>query len=977
MTAETMLDQSDRELVERFLARQDEAVFETLVRRHGPMVYRVCWRVLHHSQESEDAFQATFMVLAQKLKTLRNRDSLASWLHGVARRVALKAQAQASARRQHQRRVTASEVLAPDEVTWKELRLVLDAELASLPERLRLPLILCYLEGCAQEDAARQLGWSKSTLIRRLEEARLALGRRLTRRGVSWSAALSAVLLSDCVASAALPSELVGSTAKAAALVLAGGVATSIVSPKVVALTEGVIKAMFTIKVKVLAAMLLLVGATSIWFLGTGGPAVLGQEPKQSNEVAKESPPRPTSEDAKDEPKPAVKPIAVTEKAAINRLAWDAKGETLVTVGWAFEVAEITGPDGQNPQKVLLPNSTIKLRDAKTGEVKKSLGEEKGIAISNLTLSPDRKTAVVTAIKFTNKDGKPSGGSRGTEVMLFDPEKWELKRAVDSDGSDAPLKPLVHAVVFSPDGKTLAMGGSSPRAKGGCFLKLWDIQKEKLIGGTKEANEAEAGGGFPEAVTSLAFSPDGKLLAAGCADGKLRLFDGRTGELKKVWNDDVASAWWIVFSPNGKTLVSQSSDKTVKVWDVETAKVSRTLKGNKASVMSVAFSPDGKLFATGGIVREKDKIIGGEVILWDAETGDLKHTLPGLTVPVSTLSFSPDGKTLAIAGGTSGDLKDGGKTTGEIKLFSLDSLALGEQPKAKEGLPTETTGTETTDEVQKLPPSKDADKPKTDNDRLQGTWEFVSYSHGGKTQKKKDLPNKGGQPVTLTFEGDKTLSANLDAAGKNIVEAKGSFRINAERQPKEIDLMEDDGKSKRTASGIYELNGDTLQLCWPEDPKDKRPTKLEDQTYHLMTYKRVAKKNAEPQGGLKEQSDDARKAVVQMFRQRISKIMDNLEGAKDEKAIQAALKELQATEDGLRALLSRELVLKVYPAGDVVGKDATGVIQLITSTIEPSSWSKRGGKGTIEYYAEGKVLLISQTSDIQLRVEAILTGLRK
>jgi RNA polymerase sigma factor (sigma-70 family) len=664
-----MRDQSDRELVERFLARQDEAVFEALVRRHGPMVYRVCWRVLQHSQDSEDVFQATFLLLAQKLRTVRNRDSLASWLHGVAHRVALKAKAQAAARRKHQRRAAVSEAVPPDEVTWKELRTVLDAELASLPESLRLPLILCYLEGRTQDEAAGQLGWSKSTLIRRLDQARAALGRRLTRRGMVWSTALSGVLLSDCVASAALPRGLVGSTVTAAMLVTAGGATTAVLSAKVAVLTEGMVNAMLTSKVQVVAAMFMLVGALSagIWFLGTGEPVSQAQEPKQS------------SEDAKDKPKREVKPVAVSEKAAVNRLAWDAKGETVVTVGATFEVAEVKVA-GLDPLKVLLPNSTIKLRDAKTGELKLSLGEEKGIHLGNLTLSPDRKTAVITAIKFTDEDGKPLGGSRGTEVRLMDAEKWELKRKVDSDGLDAPVKPLVHAVAFSPDGKTLAMGGASPRVKGGCFLKLWDVQKEKLIGGTKETKEADGGSGFPEAVTSLAFSPDGKLLAAGCADGKLRLFDGRTGELKKVWDDDVARAWWVVFSPDGKTLVSQSRDKTVEVWDVQTAKVLRTLQGNKASVMAAAFSPDGKLFATGGIVREDDEVTGGEVILWDAQTGELKHTLPGLTVPVSTLSFSPDGKTLAIAGGSGGEgnLKDGGKTTGEIKLFPLESLKTAE-----------------------------------------------------------------------------------------------------------------------------------------------------------------------------------------------------------------------------------------------------------------------------------------------------------
>jgi RNA polymerase sigma factor (sigma-70 family) len=268
MAAETLKDLSDRQLVERFLAGRDEAVFEAVVRRHGPMVYRVCWRVLRQDQDAEDAFQATFLLLAQKLRTVRKHASLASWLHGVARRVALKAKAQAATRRRHEQQVPVSQSLPPDDVTWGELRAVLDAELGQLPEKWRLPLILCYLEGRTQEEAAGQLGWGKNTLRRRLDEARAALGRRLSRRGVVWPAALSAVLLSDCVTSAAPLPGLIDSTIEAAACIAAGQAVTSaVVSAPVAALTEGVTKAMMLTKLKTTVAVVLvvcLVGTTAV-----------------------------------------------------------------------------------------------------------------------------------------------------------------------------------------------------------------------------------------------------------------------------------------------------------------------------------------------------------------------------------------------------------------------------------------------------------------------------------------------------------------------------------------------------------------------------------------------------------------------------------------------------------------------------------------------------------------------------------------
>lgn len=258
MLAEALREQSDRELVEEFLSRQDEAIFEVLIRRHGPMVYRVCWRVLQQTQEAEDAFQATFLLLAQKLRSVRKLDSLASWLHGVARRVALKAQARLATRRRYEQRAALPQATLSDEITWSELRTVLDTELGRLPEKWRLPLILTYLEGRTQDDAARQLCWSKNTFRRRLDEARAALGRRLSWRGVGLPAAFSATLLSECVASAALPARLVSTTVAAAACgAAAPAVATGIVSADVAALTEAVLRGMLLTRLKIATTVLL------------------------------------------------------------------------------------------------------------------------------------------------------------------------------------------------------------------------------------------------------------------------------------------------------------------------------------------------------------------------------------------------------------------------------------------------------------------------------------------------------------------------------------------------------------------------------------------------------------------------------------------------------------------------------------------------------------------------------------------------
>src|SRR5438132_9830769 len=213
---------SDRELLERFMAEHDEAVFETLVRRHGPLVLSVCRRVLSHEQDAEDVFQAVFLVLARKADAIRKQASLGSWLFGVAYRLAQKARASAARRHAHERRVAAvaQTEIQPDE-SLDDLRALLDQELHCLPEKYRAPLVLCYLEGKTHLEAAQTLGWPSGSMSKRLEQARALLRIRLGRRGVALSSVAIMTSLAES-ARAALPQALVSASIKAGVLVATG-----------------------------------------------------------------------------------------------------------------------------------------------------------------------------------------------------------------------------------------------------------------------------------------------------------------------------------------------------------------------------------------------------------------------------------------------------------------------------------------------------------------------------------------------------------------------------------------------------------------------------------------------------------------------------------------------------------------------------------------------------------------------------------
>ncbi len=186
----------DQQLLERFIHRHDEVAFETLIQRHGPLVLGLCRRVLHHEHDAEDAFQATFLVLAQKAGSIRKLGSVSSWLYGVANRIAAKARMNAAKRRSHENRAESLPTGEPaEDVNWRELRSVLDEELQRLPEKYRAPLVLCYLEGKTQDEAARELDWTAGSVKGRLERGRDALRVRLSRRGVTLSVALLTTML--------------------------------------------------------------------------------------------------------------------------------------------------------------------------------------------------------------------------------------------------------------------------------------------------------------------------------------------------------------------------------------------------------------------------------------------------------------------------------------------------------------------------------------------------------------------------------------------------------------------------------------------------------------------------------------------------------------------------------------------------------------------------------------------------------------
>jgi RNA polymerase sigma factor (sigma-70 family) len=589
----------DRELIERFAARRDEDAFAALVRRHGPMVLRVCQCVLHDGHDAEDAFQATFLVLCRKAASLRRVASVGCFLHGVAYRLALKARTKLARQRMHESRA-AIEHRRDDplaELSVREAQAIVDEELARLPEKYRAPLLLCCLQGRTRDEAARQLGWSVKLVKSRLEQGRERLRSRLSRRGLTVPAALAATLLTEEAASAALPAMLMRITLQT---VLAGS--GKDIAPSVALLAEGALGGMASVKAKVVVGLLLLTGVLAAGVSVVALPQAAKKEAEtpfvaKAPEPAKAEEQRPTRTDRYGDPLPA---------GAVARIG---------SVRWWCGYSQcplVYAPDGKS---VVCRDrrGTVYILDAATGKELRRI-DIAGDGVSCFALAPNGKTLA-------------TAGRASPEIRIWDVPTGKVVRRIEGD------KFGTYPVVFSPDGKILAAAINTN-------IRLWDTATWKEMRPIEGKEVWHDRGIF--------FLPDGKTLISGDSEG-IRWWDMASGrEVRRInRNKDgqLSRFYFLAVSPNGKRVAAMQSTNLLLLWDGATGKEIRRIElGSQFFGSScLCFSPDSQTLVCGnGIGRW-----GNQTLFFAASTGkELRRWDEGDNY-TTQLAFSPDGKIVA------------------------------------------------------------------------------------------------------------------------------------------------------------------------------------------------------------------------------------------------------------------------------------------------------------------------------------------
>jgi RNA polymerase sigma factor (sigma-70 family) len=633
-------DKTDAQLLEQFLNQRDESAFAALVSRHGAMVLGVCRRILGNQADADDAFQATFIVLVHRGTSLTSRAVLGDWLHGVARRTALKARADAARRRTKEQSVARSEVSGT--ATRNDWLPLLDEELSRLPEKYQRPIVLCDLEGNTRQEAAKQLGWLEGTVASRLVRGRALLAKRLVRRAQVLSGGLTITLAGSAV-KAVPPSALVHSTVQAAALAAAGTrTAQGALSATALILAQGVIQSMFWNKMKrgavALFVALVICGigySTFAW-----SPPDAGTQPPAEKQALPQDPvpqagPGPGADAGAKPGADTGKPIRTLpgHKDRVTSVAYSCDGRWVGTGSW---------------------DATARLWDAQTGQELRRLDvpvsrDYDPFSISRILFSPDNELVVVarqagpkeagvmvwkrqTGEKLHEFPGGTGGVAIGPDGKLIACGGYGVIRLYElASGQvvhEMPSKQThIQSLTFSPDGKTLLSKGplASPESGGGVarmgfmpdVIRAWDV-----VAG-KERPSALNGltlVGLPG--LGFALSPDGRTLAI-LSMHDISLRETATGQERARLKGHTEDLWTVVFSSDGRTLASGSIDGTARLWDLPSGKevgrygVEPPKQASRGWVLAVAFSPDGRTLVSGGLDVPKAGHIPSTANIWD------------------------------------------------------------------------------------------------------------------------------------------------------------------------------------------------------------------------------------------------------------------------------------------------------------------------------------------------------------------------
>jgi RNA polymerase sigma factor (sigma-70 family) len=637
---------TDGQLLERFLTQRDETAVEVLVRRYGPLVFGVCRRVLRNAHAAEDAFQATFLVLVRKAPSLDRAKPLGSWLYTVAYRLALRARANESRRQACEMQAAQGRAEMDVHNRTSELAAALEEELQRLPERHRVPLVLCYLEGKTNEQAAQALGCPRGSMSWRLTQARDVLRERLSRRGLVCPAAGLAAVFAAEAAPAAVPLPLLHNTARAAVWFSAGQETTAgAVSTQAVTLAKGALKAMFMNKLKIAAGLLLAVS-----LLGAGTTMLV-------KAAAHTDPP---VTEARDEgtPPPKVK----ADQAGDARLPGGAVarlGTTQLRHGDGIFFAAYM-PDG----KALLTagkERTIRLWDLATrrelrrfdrGAVPEDEDAEPPPEDGGGTVDKkmDRRMLATLGMDFQvtlSRDGKIVAANRAGTVLLWDTATGQKLREIKTG------KRTVYQLVFSADAKSLLTLDRDQS------VSIWDVATGRHIKTVARKTPSDRDAGQMAAV-----SPGFKYLAWQHAELAtqsvfIKLMDLTTGEELPTIKAPLGGAFGMVFSADDKLLAWSGFLGGLVLWDVAAGKELRNFGGGFYDpATSLAFSPDGKLLAASRA--------NATVELWDIQSGKQVRRIgqapsekgaAGMIVLLagmgamarSALAFSPDGTRLAVS----------------------------------------------------------------------------------------------------------------------------------------------------------------------------------------------------------------------------------------------------------------------------------------------------------------------------------------